>query len=178
MCRQLRLPILISFFIAATSMPVSAELPYTTEVTSGPFLIAPQAASVDWVVVNNDGEPADIRITVYKLVLGGGPKSLTPAGRVSVTLNPGEITHNANSVGSTFLLGHYYEVVVESTSDNVHPNVNQWSTFGSSGFIPGTLIPAGDFVEIKYPPEKGKRCSDEIDNDRDGFIDGADSDCK
>ena len=127
----------------------SAQVTYTTKLTSGPFLVAPTAASVDWVVVNNDPSPVNVRITVYQLTPTG--KEVVGGFSVALTLAPGATTHNANGVGSLFFAGHYYEVIVESTSDNVHPNVNQWSSNGAVDFIPETLIPAGSFVSIKVP---------------------------
>jgi len=130
-------------------MPAAAQITYTTKMTSGPFLVAPTAASVDWAVVNNDTDPVDLRVTVYKLDLLG-VKVAVPPGSLTFSLAPGRTSHNANSVGSVFFVGFYYEVVVEATSDKVHPNVNQWSD-NEGAFIPGTLIPAGDFVSIKMP---------------------------
>lgn len=64
---------------------------------------------------------------------------------------PGTSTHNANSVGSVFIPGFSHEVVVEATSDKIHPSVEQWSTHAGDSFIPGTLIPSGSFVTIKIP---------------------------
>ena len=127
----------------------SAQVTHTTKLTSGPFLVAPTAASVDWVVVNNDPSPVNVRITVYQLTPTG--KEVVGGFSVALTLAPGATTHNANDVGALFFAGHYYEVIVESTSDNVHPNVNQWSSYGAADFIPETLIPAGSFVSIKVP---------------------------
>jgi hypothetical protein len=130
-----------------------AQSPFSTKMTSGPFLIAPTAASVDWMVVNNDTGPVTVRVTVYQLAIGSG-KVVVPPGPVTVNLAAGATTHNANSVGTVFNLGLIYEVVVEADSDNVHPNVNQWSGFNSASFISGTLIPAGSFVPIKGKSQK------------------------
>jgi hypothetical protein len=136
----------------------AAEITYTTKMTSGPFFIDPLAMSVDWQVVNNDTEPVNICVTVYQLNIGAA-KTLVPPGRWCFALEPGYSTHNANDVGTIFLVGLSYEVVVEATSDNVHPNVNQWSDRSSAYFIPSTLIPAGDFVNINIkikPPKPPK----------------------
>lgn len=111
------------------------------------------ATSVDWAVVNNDTESVDLRVTVYKLVPGETKSPVPPEPVIVDDLQPGETDHNANSVGSAFFTGFYYEVVVEATSDKIHPNVTQWvDTVGN--YLPGTLIPAGDFVEIKTKPPK------------------------
>ena len=133
----------------ATSQAV-AQVTYTTKLTSGPFFVAPTAVSVDWVLLNNDTVPVNVHVTVYNWILGE-PKVVVAPGPFTLTLPPGQALHNANSVGSVFHLGFIYEVVVEATSDRVHPNVNQWSCMGADCFIPGSLIPAGDFVEIKQP---------------------------
>lgn len=139
------------FFVVllALGSTASAQVNYTTKLTSGPFLVAPTAASVDWVLVNNDPSPVNVRITVYQLT----PTSKETVGGFSVALKlaPGATTHNANDVGVLFFAGNYYEVVVEATSENVHPNVNQWSSNGAVDFIPETLIPAGSFVSIRVP---------------------------
>jgi len=127
----------------------SAQVSYTTKLTSGPFLVAPTAVSVDWVLLNNGTSPADVRVTVYQLTPTG--KVVVGGFTVDLTLAAGATTHNANGVGSLFVVGYYYEVVVEATSADVHPNVNQWSSSGANDFIPGTLIPAGSFVNIKVP---------------------------
>ncbi len=142
---------LVVWVLALLDTPqAAAQITYTTKMTSGPFLLAPTALSVDWQVVNNDTETVDICVTVYELHLME-PKTEVPPGIRCFSLDPGYTRHNANSVGSVFFLGSVYEVVVEATSDKVHPNVNQWSGHTASDFIPGTLIPAGDFVTIKTP---------------------------
>lgn len=140
---------LLFVVLLALGSTASAQVNYTTKVTSGPFLVAPTAASVDWVLVNNDPSPVNVRITVYQLTPTG--KETVGGFSVALTLAPGATTHNANDVGVLFFAGNYYEVVVEATSDNVHPNVNQWSSNGAVDFIPETLIPAGSFVSIRVP---------------------------
>jgi hypothetical protein len=152
MTNMIRL-ICLAAVILVICMPAAAQTIYTTTMTSGPFLVAPTAMSIDWMVVNNDTVVADLRVTVYKLSINGGKEAVAP-GHLEFSLDPGKTMHNANSVGSVFQLGDIYEVVVEATSDKVHPNVNQWSCNGSDCFIPGTLIPAGDFVVTKIKPPK------------------------
>ena len=148
MTNRIGTALLVVLFLGICST-ASAQVTYTTKLTSGPFLVAPTAASVDWVLLNNDPSPADVRVTVYELT----PTGKVTVGGFSVTLHlaSGATAHNANSVGTLFFVGGYYEVVVESTSENVHPNVNQWSSNGADGFIPETLIPAGSFTSIKLP---------------------------
>jgi len=143
---------LYAALILAICTPAGAQVIYTTKLSSGPFLVVSTAASVDWAVVNNDEDIASLRVTVYKLLLGGD-RIYAPGGApVAFDLEPGRVFHNANS----FELGFYYEVVVESTSDKVCPNVNQWSCNSGSCFIPGTLIPAGDFVDLSVHIKKDK----------------------
>jgi hypothetical protein len=140
--------ILISVACLLCATTASAQVTYTTKMTSGPFIVAPSAATVDWMVTNNDSVPVDVRISVYHHQFDGSPKVSCCPGPLVITMAPGSTTHNANGVGSVFNAGSVYEVVIEATSILVHPNVNQWSTNGSSGFIPETLIPSGDFVTI------------------------------
>ena len=73
------------FLLCSTT--ASAEIIYTNGITSGPFFVAPNAASVDWVVTNNDSEPVDVRISIYHLI--GGPKVLCCASPIVITLAPG-----------------------------------------------------------------------------------------
>jgi hypothetical protein len=139
-------PILMGLFILAVCQPASAQITYSTTLTSGPFFIAPEAAngSLDWVVVNDDSAAADIRVTIYKLDVSGTKVAIPPG--LTVNLGPGKTIHNANTVSTLFPVGFYYELVVESTSDKVRPAVDQWSCFDATCFIPATLIPSGDFV--------------------------------
>ena len=140
-------------FLATISSVSAQETTYTTTLTSGPFLVAPTAMSVDWVLVNNEESAVDVRVTVYSLNLDGTAKEVVSPGAITLNLAPGAATHNANSVNSVFFPGIYYEVIVEATSDKVHANINQWSSNGGSDFVPGTLIPAGSFVSIKLPKD-------------------------
>jgi hypothetical protein len=133
---------LILVVLLTVCLSAMAEIHYRTKLSSGPFLVTPTAASVDWAVVNNDHEAANVRVTVYKLDLSG-PKVAIAPGPVTFNLAPDRTFHNANA----FDVGFYYEVVVESTSDKVCPAVEQWSNTAGA-FIPGTLIPAGEFVKI------------------------------
>jgi hypothetical protein len=116
-----RFTIIMALFILAVCQPASAQITYSTTLTSGPFLIAPEAAngSLDWVVVNDDSAVADIRVTTYKLNLSGTKVAIPPV--ITTNLQPGASTHNANSVSTLFPPGFYYELVVESTSDKVRP---------------------------------------------------------
>ena len=121
---------------------------FTTTLSSGPFLVAPTALSVDWAVINGSDQLEMIRVTVYKWGIGV-PKAALPPGALTESLAPGTVFHNANSVPSVFAPGFYYEVVVELTGPDLLPNVTQWSSQGAGDFIPGTLIPAGSFVKVK-----------------------------
>ncbi|MEN6311663.1 MAG: hypothetical protein ABFD80_09035, partial [Acidobacteriota bacterium] len=116
-------------------------------LSSGPFALPSGAQSVDWVVVNDSAASQTIRVTVYKCNLGAA-KTAVPPGAVEMTLAPGASTHNANSVGTVFSMGFIYEVVVETYDKRVLPCVDVWQDHGGT-VIAGTLIPAGDFVDIK-----------------------------
>jgi hypothetical protein len=118
---------------------------FDQKLTSGLFLIAPQTVSVDWAVLNQSDESQTFKVTVYQYPIG---LPRVTVDEVQTTIAPGTVFHNANQVGTVFSAGFYTEVVVERNSPNVYPIVEQWSST-SAGFIPGTLIPSGDFVGIK-----------------------------
>jgi hypothetical protein len=120
---------------------------FTTVLSSGPFLVAPTAKSVDWVIVNNSARPQTVRVTVYKCAPGQPKVALVP-GAVTETLASGTTFHNSNSVPNVFVPGFYYEVVVECNSVDVLPAINQWSDHAAAEFIPATLIPAGSFAKL------------------------------
>lgn len=115
-------------------------------LSSGLFSLPGNAVSVDWAVVNNSPGSEQIRVTVYQGSVGAAKTAVAP-GAVTMTLQPGYVTHNANSVGANgpFRHGFYYEVVVEANDRRVLPMVNVWSDTGNT-LIPGTLITAGQFV--------------------------------
>lgn len=116
--------------------------------STGPFMIPADAQSVDWVAVNNTSTSQDIRVSVYRLSLTGTKILLMP-GALSVTLGPGETTHNANSVGTIFLLGFPHEIVIESDSLDVLPMAVSWSSHSGANPIPASMIPAADWVELR-----------------------------
>lgn len=139
---------LISVACLLSVTTATAQVTYTHKMTSGPFIVAPSAQTVDWIVTNNDLELVDVRVSVYHHSFGGSPKTTCCPFPLEYTMEPGTTTHNAGAVGSVYYAGNTYEVVIEATSILVHPNVNQWSTSGSTGYIPETLIPSGDFVTL------------------------------
>jgi hypothetical protein len=116
------------------------------KLSSGVFGIPAGAQSVDWVVLNDSTTSQSVKVTVF-LVSSSGKTAVAP-GALTVNVNAGATSHNANSVGSVFQIGGYYEVVVETVSPNVLPSVNIWSDHGAT-VIPGTLIPPGVWVELK-----------------------------
>lgn len=118
---------------------------FDQKLTSGLFLISPQAVSVDWAMLNQSDEDQTIKVTVYQYPIG---LPRIQVDQLTWTISPGTAIHNANSVGTVYTKGFYTEVVVERKSPNVFPSVTQWSSMGGD-FIPGTLIPSGDFVGIK-----------------------------
>ena len=120
--------------------------PYKYTLSSGPFGLPANAQSVDWVLVNDTGTAQTVRVTVYKCAVGVQKTAVAP-GALTETLNPGITTHNANSVGTVFQVGFPYEVIIETNDKRILPNVQIWQDHGGTE-IPGTLIPAGDFVDI------------------------------
>jgi len=133
----------------ASASGASGAFGLTHKLSSGLFGIPAGATSVDWAVVNNSADRQLIRVTVYKhnLVLG---RSEVAPGPLVITLDPTRVAHNAGGVGAgqPFAPGFYYEVVLETDDLNVLPMVNFWQDSGNTP-IPGTLIPASAFVEIK-----------------------------
>ena len=115
-------------------------------LASGLFALPENAASVDWMVVNNSPTSQTFTVTVFQSV--GGPKTIVSPGSLGFTLDPGGVTHSANSVGTTFQRGSYYEVVLESTDRRVLPSVHVWQDSVNT-VIPGTLIPAGSWAKIQ-----------------------------
>ena len=118
------------------------------KLSSGLFGLPGDAQSVDWALVNDSGAAQSVRVTVYQGPVGAA-KTIVPPGPLALTLNANFVTHNANSVGSgqPFQHGFYYEVVLETNDLRVLPNVTIWQDHGGT-VIPGTLITAGDFVDV------------------------------
>ncbi len=118
-------------------------------LSSGPFLIPPNAASVDWAVVNNDPGKQSFTVTVYRLVTGA-PRVTVAPGPLQFTLGPTEATHNANGVGpgQPFESGFAYEVILETDSLYVLPSVTAWPGYFAEA-IPGTLISPGSWVRLR-----------------------------
>ena len=139
-----------TIFALIWSMSAFAQADYPVKMTSGPFVVIADADSVDWMITSNDSEPVDVKVTIYQLNIGSAKTTCCVSG-LELTLFPGETTHNANGVGTVFTAGAHYEVVIESTSELVHPIVVQWSNASSYYAIPETLIPAGDFLIISKP---------------------------
>lgn len=121
--------------------------PETVSRSTGKFGLPMQAASVDWTVVNNSDTPQTFTVTVYRLRIGMAKVVVSP-GPVTVTLEPGFTTHNANSVGSglPFHVGGSYEVVIEG-SPRLTPSADVWQDMGNT-VITGTTIPPGAWVRI------------------------------
>ena len=121
-------------------------------LSSGLFALPASAESVDWMIVNDSDTNQDVRVTVYRVGIGIGPKTPIPPGPLTVSIQPREATHNANSVGAgqPFQSGMYYEVVVELNDRRVLPSVHVWEDRGNTA-VPGTLIPAGAWVDLQAP---------------------------
>ena len=118
-------------------------------LSTGPFGLPANAASVDWFLVNDSTTTQTVTVTVFKLS-GIGPKTAVAPGALTVAIGPDEVLHNANSVGlgQPFEIGFDYEVILEATNSNVLPSAVVWQDFGNTQ-IPGTLIPAGSWVHLQ-----------------------------
>jgi hypothetical protein len=121
----------------------------SSTLCTGPFGLPANAASVDWLLVNNSTTTQTVTVTVFRLS-GIGPKTIVPPGALTVAVGPDEVVHNANSVGlgQPFEVGFDYEVVLVATNANVLPRAVIWQDFGNTQ-IPGTLIPAGSWVRLQ-----------------------------
>ena len=142
----------VSAQASVTSSGSSA--PETTPTTSSPvvrssglFALPANAASVDWMVLNNTSSDQTVTVTVYKA--GVGPKAVLPPGALTMTIPPGEAIHNANNAGYSgpFVPGFSYEVVMVAAHPDVLPSVHVWEDHGNT-VIPGTLIPPGNWVTL------------------------------
>ncbi len=121
-------------------------VPTSVKLSSGPFGLPEGAKSVDWVVLNDSSSEQTVKVTVYK-VNTGSAKTVVSA-TITKTLGPNESTHNANSVGSVFSVGGYYEVVVEADSRSVLPMVTVWEA-NIAKPIAGSTIPSGSWQELR-----------------------------
>jgi hypothetical protein len=121
----------------------------SSTLSTGPFGLPANAASVDWLLVNDSATTQTVTVTVFRLS-GIGPKTVVPPGALTVAVGPGEVLHNGNSVGTgqPFEPGFDYEMVLQTTNANVLPRAVIWEDFGNTQ-IPGTLIPAGSWVRLQ-----------------------------
>jgi len=70
---------------------------YRFKLSSGLFGLPGKAASVDWVLVN-DATTIPFRVTVYEA--GVGEIKTIVSGWLRISLEPGELITNANSVSA------------------------------------------------------------------------------
>jgi hypothetical protein len=122
--------------------------PFKHVLSSGTFILPPNAQSVDWVLLNDSPGARSVRVTVYNVLIGVPKTKVGPV--VATTVAPSSATHNANSVSSTgiFKPGGMYEVVVELNDLRVLPAVDVWSE-NFAELIPGTHITPREFSQIK-----------------------------
>jgi hypothetical protein len=124
--------------VLAKPWPCAFRFRYTT----GPFLLPEGAASLDWIILNNDVTVQRVRVIVFRCSVAAS-KTPEPPGPIEVTLDPGETSHNANS----YPVGFAYEVQVECNSQLVFPYVSVWpGNFGE--IIPGTGINSASFIRV------------------------------
>jgi hypothetical protein len=126
---------------------VRSEHRFRYLLSSGPFNVPQGAHSIDWVVINNSRHAQEVRVTVYEYLIGT-PRTVTPPGPLTVTVDSASATHNANTVGIVFRAGAIYEVQVETNSLRVLPMVTAWPA-ASPPDIPGALIPSGAWVRLR-----------------------------
>jgi hypothetical protein len=120
----------------------------TLRRSSGLFSLPAGAKSVEWTVINEATTAQTVTVTVFQV--GVGFKTVAPPGTLTVTVAPGESTHNANSVtgAGPFIPGFNYEIIVEGGSPNLLPMCEVWQDFGNT-VIPGTAIPAASWVTLQ-----------------------------
>jgi hypothetical protein len=116
----------------------SAGFRYT--YTTGPFALPGNTHSLDWVVLNNDVAPQVIRVTVFKCNITG-VKTADPPGPLSLTVDPGNTTHNANGAIGGFI----YEIQVETNSRRVFAYATAWPGAVSDP-LPGSVVNSADFI--------------------------------
>lgn len=141
------LVVFVTLLVLTTAVTLAGP-PYRYVRSTGPFMIPPDAASVDWVLVNSSGSDQRYRVSVYRLPVGG-PKVLLAPGTLDGVLPPDHTTHNANSVGTIFLQGFPHEIIVESDSLDVLPMAVSWSGFSGAASIVESQIVAEDWVLLK-----------------------------
>lgn len=107
--------------------------------TTGPFAQPFDGATIDWEVLNNDVERQQVRVSVFRLGLGA-PKQSIP-GPLTLTVDPGQKTHDANHYTTEYT----YEVEVQINSPLVFPSVCVWKP-DSNEAASGTLIPSAMFI--------------------------------
>ncbi|HET6725167.1 MAG TPA: hypothetical protein VFH85_04095 [Gammaproteobacteria bacterium] len=136
--------------IDAIQSKLHVQSPGTLTLSSGPFDIpAENDGAVEWSVINDSDTVQTISVSVYKYGVNTTRELLGP-GTITTTLLPGASFHNANSIGDNklFSTGAAYEVVVNTSSPNVLPMVTVWAP-NSNASVPGTTIPAGDWVKLQ-----------------------------
>lgn len=132
---------------AVSQTPVGAVIgrltvKYKYKYTTGPFLLPANSGSLDWTLLNNDTTAQSARVTVFQCPVGA-VKSAMPPGALTVTIDPGKSTHNANE----YTEGFAYEVQVECDSQLIFPYVSVWP--GHFGVvIPGTGINSGSWLRL------------------------------
>jgi hypothetical protein len=133
---------------SASAVNASPAAAYTHALSSGTFILPPNAKSVDWEVLNDSPSAQSIRVTVYKVLISA-PKTVVVSA-TTATIQPNAAYHDANSVSSTgvFRLGATYEVVVELNDLHVLPVVDVWSQHFAE-LIPGTHIAPPQFSQIR-----------------------------
>jgi len=114
---------------------------FNYRLSSGLFSLPENAQSLDWSILNSSDDTQEVKVTVY--VFANERKAALP-GPIITVIEPNNTYHNAN----TYSYGPYYEVVLETNSLKVLPNVSVWSN-NQNAVIPGTRIGPNDFVLLE-----------------------------
>lgn len=133
---------------SVSTLRASSQVVFAHVLSSGTFILPPNAHSVDWVLLNDSPGPQPVRVTVYRISIGAAKTQVGPG--TATVIQRSAATHNANGVSATgiFRPGGMYEVVAEVNDLRVLPAVDVWSQ-GSAQLIPGTHINPKEFFEIR-----------------------------
>jgi hypothetical protein len=132
--------------ICTTSLEACTKPATEFTLSSGLFGLPGNAASVDWMIVNNSEASQTVTVKIFRA--GVGSKTIVDVS--TITIAAGATSHNANGVGigEPFVPGFYYEVQVVTSSKSILPGVHIWQD-AINTVIPGTLIPPGSWVRLE-----------------------------
>lgn len=109
-------------------------------LTTGPFALPASAKHIDWFVLNNDVAEQTFLVTVYRLGVGVA-KAPDPPGTISITVDAGASTHNANAAVGGFV----YEIEIRTDSLLLMPYACAWPVPVSDP-LPGSIITSSQWI--------------------------------